>query len=82
MEMGNAVAMQSTEFFPMLCAREFKRSRSRDCEKDALDMLASYKKYNQISLEDYEATKREIKAAPHDDAISNIMTKVRKRIKW
>jgi hypothetical protein len=75
------IALQNG-FFPLLCPLEFKRSRTAECEGNALDMLEAYRDFGKISQEEYERREKEIKSAPHDDAISDIMTKIRNRIKW
>ena len=77
-----SIAMRQEEYFPILCPTEFHRKKTAECKRDALGMLKAYHKNSMISDADYNDTKKEIEAAPHDDAISNIMTKVRKRARW
>lgn len=79
--MSRAVAMKSQEYYTIFPS-VFQRTRTKECERDALDMLAAYRDFNKISHAEYDQAKREIITAPHDDAVSNIMTKLRKRINW
>ena len=79
--MGHAIAYNFGNFIP-LCPKEFKRNRTVECERYALDMLAAYKDFGRISYAEYRQKEKEIKSAPHDDAISNIMTRLRKKIAW
>ena len=76
----SVLAMTIGEYRPTVYRVEYKRTRTSDCEKSAIDVLKSYKYYRQISKDEFEMLKAEIQAAPHDDAISNIMTKLRKRV--
>ena len=78
---GTAIAMRVEEYCPIFPAK-YIRSRTSEHESYALDMLKAYRDFKQISDELYVQAEREIKAAPHDDAISDIMTKVRKKAKW
>lgn len=73
-------ACKPNEFFLLLGAREFKRTKSKECVNNALHVIKDYKYWGQITQIEYERIKSEIKSAPHDDAISDIMTKVRKHI--
>lgn len=75
------IAAKVEEFF-VICPKELKRHVSTECVNNAKGMLKAYLDYNMISKTDYESVLREIASAPHDDAISNIMTKVRKRARW
>ena len=75
------IAARVEEFF-VICPKELKRHVSAECRNNAKGMLSAYLKYNMISQAEYDSALREIKSAPHDDAISDIMTKVRKRAKW
>lgn len=77
--MNNAVAMSTQDYYPIF-PTVFKRTRTKECEDDALDMLEAYRDFYHISQEEYDQTKREIISAPHNDAISNIMTHLRKRV--
>ena len=70
------------EYYMYICPPEFKRKRTKECERDALNMLKSYKRNGMISQSQYEVARERIETAPHDDAISNIMTRVRHKIKW
>lgn len=80
--MHDAIAMRMDEYYPTIFPAKYVRKRTPECEKNALNMLKAYKDYNQISASLYHQAKAEIENAPHDDAISNIMTKVRKKAKW
>lgn len=75
------IAAKVERFFPV-CPKELKRYVTAECRNNAKGMLDAYLKYNMISKVDYDSTLKEIKNAPHDDAISDIMAKVRKRAKW
>lgn len=75
------IAANVERFFPV-CPKELKRYVSAECRNNAKGMLAAYLKHEMISQTEYDTALREIKSAPHDDAISDIMTKVRKRAKW
>ena len=77
---SNALAKQPASYCSFLVAPTFKRSRTERCEEQALAALKDYKRYAQITEDEYKELKKEIKAAPHDDAISNIMTKLRKKV--
>lgn len=77
----DVIAVKPNEYY-CLCPPVFKRKRTEGCIRDALDMLESYMDFRMIDEKDYKEAKREIQKAPHDDAISNIMTKVRKKAKW
>jgi hypothetical protein len=68
------------EYFPIFCPREFKRSRTPECEKNALSVIADYLEWDTITHEEHDYLEREIISAPHDDAISDIMTHLRHRI--
>lgn len=74
-----AIAARVEEYF-VICPKE--RHVSAECRNNAKGMLKAYLDYNMISKADYESALMEIKSAPHDDAISNIMTKVRNRARW
>ena len=77
-----AIAKQTNEYFSYICPPMFKRKRTSECEKDALDMLEVYRDFRKITAEEYQIAKHEIKVATHDDAISDIMCKIRHRVKW
>ena len=77
-----AIAKSTNEYFTYICPPVFQRKRTKECEKDALDMLKAYRDYNKISKEDYHALRREIQKADHDDKISDIMCKLRHKIRW
>lgn len=64
----------------ILCPSECKRKLSAFYVLEAIEVLRSYRSYNQISQEEYNSLAKEIKSAPHDDAIANIMTHLRKRV--
>ena len=68
------------DYYAYLCVPEFKRNRTSTCEENALNVLKDYAHWGQITKEDYNNLKKEIKSAPHNDAISDIMTRLRKRI--
>lgn len=78
--MGTTVAKQPSDYYFYLATPVFKRTRTPNCETNALATLKDYRRYAQITEDEFKALKKEIKAAPHDDAISNIMTKLRKRV--
>lgn len=80
--MNHTIAMRVDEYYPAIFPAKYIRKRTTECECNALSMLKAYRDFNQISGEIYAQAEREIKSAPHDDAISNIMTKVRKKAKW
>lgn len=77
------IAKQMGGFYGGLgCPKMFQRKRTLECENDALDMLEAYLDFNKITPEQYKIAKNDILIAPHDDAISDIMCKIRHRIKW
>ena len=78
--MNGAIANHPMEFYPYLKPPVFKRTRTKACETDAISVICAYKRYGQITEDECKALTKEIKTAPHDDAISNIMTRLRKRI--
>ena len=80
--MNHTIAMQVGEYYPTIFPAKYVRKRTKDYEANAIEVLNAYKDDELISDEVYEQAKREIESAPHDDAISNIMTKVRKKAKW
>lgn len=73
-------ACKPNEFFLLLGAREFKRTKTKECVNNALNVVKDYMYWGQITQREYERIKSEIKSAPYDDAISDIMTNLRKRI--
>ena len=79
---GAAIAGKPGEYFAYISPPIFQRKRTAECERDALDMLEAYRDFNKISEELYQIKESEILAAPHDDAISDIMCKIRHKIKW
>lgn len=79
---GAAIAGKPSEYFAYISTPGFQRKRTYDGERNALDMLKAYKDFNKISKEQYQEIKKEIKNAPHDDAISDIMCKLRHKIRW
>ena len=74
------IAMKSNEYFPTLASSCYVRGKTKDYVKNALATLSDYKRYGQISVEEYAKCKSEITSAPHDDAIADIMTRLRKKI--
>ena len=78
----SAIAKQTNEYFSYICQPIFKRKRTAECEGYALDMLNAYLDFNKITKEEYNVAKDQITVADCDDTISNIMTKIRHRIKW
>ena len=78
--MNGAVAKYPTSFYPCLTPPAFKRTRTVDCETTALDVLEAYRDFGKVKKDEYNQLVEQIKAAPHDDAISNIMTRLRKRV--
>lgn len=75
-----AIAMKSNEYFPTLVSSCYMRGKTKDYEKNALTTLDDYKRYGQISAEEHAKCRKEILSAPHDDAIADIMTNLRKKI--
>ena len=80
--MANVVIRGTQEYFSYVCPPIFQRKRTYECERDALDMLKAYRDFNKISKEQYLITKNEILVADCDDKISNIMCRIRHKIKW
>ena len=78
----NVIARQTGEFYSLFTTPTFVRKRTLECENYAIDTLDAYLKYDFITPEEYRIAKNEILVAPHDDAISNIMTKIRHKIDW
>ena len=78
--MNGAIANQPKEYYSYIMAPTFKRTRTMSCESDALTVVCTYKRYGQITEEECKAITKQIKAAPHDDAISNIMSRLRRRV--
>ena len=77
------IAKQMNGFYGgSVCPPIFQRKRTLECENDALNMLEAYRDFNKITQEQYQIAMHDIQIAPHDDAISDIMTKIRHRIKW
>ena len=76
------IAKQISGFYGGLYPQVFQRKRTLECENDALDMLEAYLDFNKITPEQYKIARNDILIAPHDDAISDIMTRIRHRIKW
>lgn len=77
-----AIAKSTNEYFTYICPPIFQKKRTKECEKDAIDMLKVYRDFNRISKEQFQEIKREIKNADSDDKISNIMCKLRHKIDW
>jgi hypothetical protein len=78
--MSTTVAKHPDSYCSFLVAPTFKRTRTPNCETNAIATLKDYRRYAQITEDEFKALKKEIKAAPHDDAIANIMCKLRKRV--
>lgn len=78
--MNGVIAKRQKDFFACLTTPVFERKRTAGCESNALNTLRDYKHYRQITESEYKQLKKEIKAAPNDDSISNIMTRLRKRV--
>ena len=76
------IAKQMGGFYGGLCPKMFQRKRTQECENDALDMLEAYLDFSKITQEQYKIARNDILIAPHDDAISDIMTRIRHKIKW
>ena len=76
----SVIAMRPSEYRPTAYKVERKRTRTSDCEKSAIDVLKSYKYYRQITKDEFARIQAEIQAAPHDDAIANIMSRLRHRV--
>ena len=79
---GGAIAGRPEEYFAYIHTPVFQRKRTAECEKDALDMLEAYRDFNKISEEQYCIAESKILEAPHDDAISDIMCRLRHKINW
>jgi hypothetical protein len=78
--MNGVIAKQTNDFFACLSTPVFERKKTSSCVSNALSTLKDYKYYRQIKEDEYKQLKKEIKSAPNDDAVSNIMTKLRKRV--
>lgn len=78
----NVIARQTGEFYSLFSTPSFIRKRTLECANYAFDTLDSYLENNLITPEQHCIAKNEILVAPHDDAISNIMTKIRHKIDW
>lgn len=78
--MSHAIAERPKEFYPYLVAPTFKRAKTPNYETNALATLKDYRRYAQITEDEYKDLKKEIKAAPHDDAVANIMSKLRRKV--
>ena len=76
------IAKNSREYYGFVCPPIFQRKRTYECECDALNMLEAYRDFNKITQEEYKIARNEILVAPHDDAISDILCKIRHRVKW
>ena len=76
------IAKEMKEYYSFICPPNFQRKRTAQCENDALDMLDAYRSFNMITEEQYQIAEHEIHIAPHDDAISDIMCKLRLKIRW
>ena len=57
-----------------------KRNRTLAYEAEALGVLKDYRHWSKISNTEYENLKKQIKAAPHNDAISSIMSRLRRKM--
>lgn len=77
-----AIAKTTDEYFTCIYPPVFQRKLSTECKHNALGMLKAYKDGSKISEEQYRITESKILEAPHDDAISDIMCKLRHKIKW
>ena len=75
-------AKQTGSNYAFTCPPIFQRKRTYECECDALNMLEAYRDFNKITSEEYKIARNEIIVAPHDDAISDILCKIRHRVKW
>lgn len=78
--MNGVIAKQPSNFFVCLSTPVFERKKTASCVANALDTLGDYKYYRQVTEEEYKKLRKEIKSAPHDDAIADIMCKLRKRV--
>ena len=79
---GGAIAGKPNEYFSYICPPVFQRKQTAECKHNAIGMLKEYKRNGKISMELYNKALNDITKAPHDDAISNIMTRIRHSIKW
>jgi hypothetical protein len=69
------------EYFTFICP-PIQRKKTTACRNNALRMLKAYKKYKQITPMQYDTVRESIINAPHDDAISSIMCRLRHNINW
>ena len=80
--MNDAIAMRMDEYYPTIFPKVYERKLTAEHKGYALDTLYDYNYNEMITDEMYEQAKTEIENAQHDDEISNIMTKVRKKANW
>ena len=73
------IAQQPHDFI-LFQAPTFERKKTTNYETSALSALNDYKHYRQITDTEYKRLRKEIVSAPHDDAISSIMTRLRKKV--
>ena len=78
--MNRAVAKKPNGYYSYLIPPKVKRIRTSAYVSNAIETLEAYRQYGQISESEFESVRREITAAPHDDAISVIMCKLRHRV--
>lgn len=78
--MNGALAKNSNGYYAYLIPPPIKKVRTAAYVSNAMETLESYRRYSQISESEFKVIQREIEAAPHDDAISGIMCKLRHRI--
>ena len=76
------IAKRTGDYYAFVCPPIFQRKRTAECENDALDMLEAYRDFRKITEEEFRITKNQIMVADCDDKISDIMCKIRHRIKW
>ena len=78
--MNRVKAKKPNDYYAYLIPPPVKRTKTSAYASNASETLKSYRRYGQISESEFKSITREIEAAPHDDAISGIMCKLRHRI--
>jgi hypothetical protein len=73
-------AKNINDYYAYLIPQPVKRNRTAAYVSNASETLKSYRRYGQNSESEFKSITREIEAAPHDDAISGIMCKLRHRV--
>ena len=73
-------AKNINDYYAYLIPPPVKRNLTAAYVSNARETLKSYRRYGQISENEFKDIRREIETAPHDDAISGIMCKLRHRV--